>query len=284
MAFEKRIRLAGSERTVHPQAASAGPVPAGETIQVSMFLRRQEENTAGANPANIAMIEAFAHEYGLTVVDSSIPKSRVILAGDARRVAEAFAADLQRYRLEASGQIFRAQSGAISIPQELDQVVIAVLGLDNRPIARPHFRRRVISLATGAFTPTQVAALYNFPAGVTGGAETIGIIELGGGYSTADLKTYFAQLGLAAPSVVAVSVDGGKNSPGSDADAEVMLDIEVAGAVAPGASVAVYFAPNTDQGFIDAITDAVHDSVRKPSVVSISWGGPEDSWTQQSQT
>ncbi|MGH9638625.1 MAG: protease pro-enzyme activation domain-containing protein [Bryobacteraceae bacterium] len=284
MAFEKRIRLAGSERTVHPQAASAGPVPAGETIQVSMFLRRQEENTAGADPANIAMIEAFAHEYGLTVVDSSIPKSRVILAGDARRVAEAFAADLQRYRLEASGQIFRAQSGAISIPQELDQVVIAVLGLDNRPIARPHFRRRVISLATGAFTPTQVAALYNFPEGVTGGAETIGIIELGGGYSTADLKTYFTQLGLAAPSVVAVSVDGGKNSPGSDADAEVMLDIEVAGAVAPGASIAVYFAPNTDQGFIDAITDAVHDSVRKPSVVSISWGGPEDSWTQQSQT
>jgi kumamolisin len=83
--------------------------------------------------------------------------------------------------------------------------------------------------------------------------------------------------------VTAVSVDEGKNSPGSDADGEVMLDIEVAGAIAPGANIAVYFAPNTDQGFIDAITDAVHDTTRKPSVLSISWGGPEDSWSQQAR-
>jgi kumamolisin len=63
-----------------------------------------------------------------------------------------------------------------------------------------------------------------------------------------------------------------------------MLDIEVSAAVAPGAKVAVYFAPNTDQGFIDAITTAVHDTTNKPSVISISWGGPESSWTQQSLT
>jgi kumamolisin len=63
-----------------------------------------------------------------------------------------------------------------------------------------------------------------------------------------------------------------------------MLDIEVAGAVAPGADIVVYFAPNTDQGFIDAISTAVHDTTHKPSVISISWGGPESSWTQQSLT
>jgi kumamolisin len=62
------------------------------------------------------------------------------------------------------------------------------------------------------------------------------------------------------------------------------LDIEVVGSIAPGANIAVYFAPNTDQGFIDAVTNAVHDTTRNPSVVSVSWGGPEDSWTQQSQT
>jgi kumamolisin len=259
-------------------------VPADETVHVSVFLRRQEEAAAGTDPANIALVEAFAHEYGLTVIDSSVPKRRVILSGDAQRMAEAFATELRQYRLETTGQVFHAQTSTIAIPQELDRAVIAVLGLDNRPIARPHFCRRALSTPAGAFTPTQVAALYNFPAGVTGSTETIGIIELGGGYSTADLTTYFAQLGVAAPGVVAVSVDGGKNSPGSDADAEVMLDIEVVGAVAPGAKIAVYFAPNTDQGFIDAITDAVHDSVRRPSVISISWGGPEDSWTQQSQT
>jgi len=112
----------------------------------------------------------------------------------------------------------------------------------------------------------------------------VGIIELGGGYNTSDLQTYFSSLGISAPNVVAVSVDGGQNSPGSSADGEVMLDIEVVGAITSGAKIAVYFAPNTEQGFVDAITDAVHDSSRKPSVVSISWGGPEDSWTQQAQT
>jgi kumamolisin len=64
----------------------------------------------------------------------------------------------------------------------------------------------------------------------------------------------------------------------------VMLDIEVAGAVAPDAAIVVYFAPNTDQGFIDAVSQAVHDTTHKPSVVSISWGGSEDSWTAQGRT
>ena len=63
-----------------------------------------------------------------------------------------------------------------------------------------------------------------------------------------------------------------------------MLDIEVAASVAPGAKIAVYFTPNTDQGFIDAITTAVHDETNKPSVISISWGGPESTWTWQSMT
>ena len=63
-----------------------------------------------------------------------------------------------------------------------------------------------------------------------------------------------------------------------------MLDIEVAGAVAPGARIVVYFAPNTDQGFLDAITTAIHDTTNAPTIVSISWGGAESTWTQQSLT
>jgi kumamolisin len=87
------------------------------------------------------------------------------------------------------------------------------------------------------------------------------------------------------PTVVSVSVDGGQNSPSqppAGADFEVALDIQVAGAVAPASKVAVYFAPNTDQGFLDAITTAIHDTTNNPSVISISWGSPESNWTAQS--
>jgi kumamolisin len=84
-----------------------------------------------------------------------------------------------------------------------------------------------------------------------------------------------------------VSVDHGKNHPTGDAngpDGEVMLDIEVVGAVAPQANIAVYFAGNTDAAFLDAITTAIHDTTNKPSVISISWGKAESSWTEQSMT
>src|SRR5260370_21667968 len=61
-----------------------------------------------------------------------------------------------------------------------------------------------------------------------------------------------------------------------------MLDIEVAGAVAPKAKFVVYFAPNDGgKGFIDAISAAVHDTQRHPDVISISWGGPESTTDQQ---
>jgi subtilase family serine protease len=63
-----------------------------------------------------------------------------------------------------------------------------------------------------------------------------------------------------------------------------MLDIEIAGSIAPGAKIVVYFAENTDAGFLNAITTAVHDQTNTPSIVSISWGGPESSWTHQAMT
>lgn len=105
----------------------------------------------------------------------------------------------------------------------------------------------------------------------------------GAGYSTSDLQTFFSDLNLSVPQVVAISTDGGANMPGPDpnADAEVTLDVEISGAIAPGAKIAVYFTPNTSQGFIDAVAQAIHDTDNAPSLISISWGGPEDSQPQQ---
>jgi kumamolisin len=239
----------------------------------------------GADPAAISTVERFAHYAGLTVVESSAAKRRVVLSGPTETVAKAFGATIVCYRSTSSnGTNYLGRTGSLTVPEELEGHVMAVIGLDTRPVARAHFRIRPNLATTTTYTPPQVAALYDFPSAATASGQTVGIIELGGGYRSSDLQTYFSQLNVTEPSVTAVSVDGGMNSPGTSADGEVMLDIEVIGSVAPGVNIAVYFAPNTDQGFIDAITDAVHDTSRKVSVVSISWGGPEDSWTQQSQT
>lgn len=130
--------------------------------------------------------------------------------------------------------------------------------------------------ATQGYTPLQVGTAYEYPA-ATGKGYKGGIIELGGGFGEADLTSYFGKLGIPVPTVVSKPVAGGSNAPdGPDgADGEVLLDIEVAGSIAPGATYNVYFAPNTDAGFIAAIHQARIDGCH---AISISWGGPENSW------
>lgn len=269
----------------------APPAPAhSAALAVRKYVPREQFHTTyGASDADIQKVEEFAHEFELTVLAIHHTSRIVKLRGSVAAFNKALDVDLRVFQ-NAAGS-YRGRTGAIHVPSELDKIVIGVFGLDNRPAAKPHIRllRQGVSAHAKAappasFTPTQLATLYNFPPG-DGTGECIAIIELGGGYKTTDLKTYFKSLKLTAPAVSAVSVDGGANKPGggvNSADGEVMLDIEVAGAIAPKAKLVVYFAPNTDQGFLDAINAAVHDGTNKPSVVSISWGGPESSWTAQS--
>jgi kumamolisin len=214
---------------------------------------------------------------------------RVVLKGTLRDALSAFHADVQMYQ-HASGP-YRGRRGEILIPAELKDIVTGIFGFDTHPKHRAPRRltgTRSAAPSLGEFAST-FAARYQFPTSsgstkLDGTGQCIALIELGGGYSHNDLKIFFSEAGVPMPKVVAVSVDHGVNhpTPQGQADGEVMLDIEVAGAVAPGAKLAVYFAPNSDSGFQDAIRAAVHDNARRPSVVSISWGEPDDFLPAQS--
>lgn len=258
---------------------------------------KREEFVAkhGAEEADLKKVEDYARAHNLSVVECSAAKRHVMLAGTVADFESAFGVTLERF--EHSLGTFRDHSGAVHVPADLQGTIEAVLGLSSRPAAKPHFQmRRRVNPMTGIFAatdmpqpldPPQIAQLYNFPTGLNGSGQCIAIIELGGGFTISDLTAYFEGLGLPRPEVSAVSVVGGANSPVHDpnsADGEVMLDIEVAGAVAPGAKIVVYFAPNTTQGFVQAITSAAHDPVNKPSVISISWGGPESTWLASDRT
>lgn len=303
LADQPRTPLAGSERyavSTSPASAALQTPRSNTRLTVSVIVKRREPIQRGrtgpkritradykarhsADSASIALVKSFARAFNLSVEpDATASLRRTLkLTGSVADMQRAFSVQLQHKQID--GAIYRVREGAIQLPASLAGHIEAVLGLDNRPQARPHFRIATPHASNVSYTPPQVAQAYQFPAGATANGQTIGLIELGGGFRTADIKTYFQSLGLPAPTVTAVSVDGGKNAPttASGADGEVMLDIEVAASVAPGAKIVVYFAPNTDQGFIDAISTAVHDTTNKPSVLSISWGGPESSWTSQ---
>jgi kumamolisin len=247
-----------------------------------------------ADPDDFDQVENFARQHRLRVVEKSAPRRSIVLSGTVKDFSEAFGVDLERY--EYPGGTYRGRTGPVQIPSELKDVIAGVFGLDDRPQVKPHLRHRGVrgnvqwhysANGSGTFTPPDLAKLYNFPEGGDGTGQCIGIIELGGGFRPTDLSTYFRALGMATPEVTAVSVDHGRNAPtgdGNGPDGEVMLDIEVAGGVAPKAKIAVYFAPNTDRGFLDAVTTAIHDQTNRPSVISISWGSAECNWTQQAMS
>lgn len=312
------VPLKGSNRQALPGARTLGLADDSERMEVSVIIRRRATDALrsratsmaagdrsesimsreefarahGALGADFDAVRQFAMSHGLAVLQEHAARRTVTLSGTSRQFCSAF--EVQLHRMEHAGGTYRGRTGDIHVPAGLAEIIEAVLGLDDRPQATPHFRvrpeqtketRRAASPAT-SYKPTQVAKLYDFPTG-SGAGQCVALIELGGGYRPADLDAYFAALGVGSPNVLSVSVDHAKNAPTGDAngpDGEVMLDVEIVGAIAPGATIAVYFAPNTDAGFLNAVTTAIHDTARKPSVISISWGGPESSWTDQAMT
>jgi kumamolisin len=304
-----RVEISGSLRQAPPKAQAAGTPDPQERTSVTIMIRPRSSSAAkaaalaqepaaerryltrdefaaqhGADPTDVLAVERFAIDAGLLVLEASVPRRTVVIEGTIEALNAAFETRLQLYSIE--GQTFRGRTGTITVPAALGEIVHGVFGLDERPQARAHFRwtARPAAAAPTSYTPPQVASAYNFPAGVDGTGQTIALIELGGGYQTSDLSAYFGNLGLPVPAVSSISVDGATNAPTGDpsgADGEVELDIEVAGSIAGGANIVAYFGPNTDQGFLDAITTAIHDTTNNPNIVSISWGGPESTWTAQ---
>jgi kumamolisin len=286
-----RTPLNGSLRPEAPPRERIGDTNPDTPVSVTVYLRGTEANPGrmsreeyeaahGASQADVDALTSFAAQHGLTVGAVDLGRRSVQLSGTVGAMGDAFGAKLGDYRA-MTGVRFHSPEGELTVPAELDGVVTGVFGLDERPQAQPHFRPR--NESTAQYTPPQVAAAYDFPTGVTGSGQCAAIIELGGGFQESDLTAYFGTLGVPTPTVEAVSVLNAQNQPGdpNGPDGEVMLDIEVLGGVAPGTTIAVYFAPNTDQGFIDAVSTAVHDATRQPSVVSISWGSAESTWAPQ---
>ncbi|GAA0531231.1 kumamolisin [Rhizomicrobium palustre] len=283
--------LRGSERTTPPGLRS-GPADPNVEIEVSLYLK-DEAPKGGGSREDVAKgrterlqpvlesVTRFAKASGLSISNADLARRLVQLKGPVSAFESAFGTTLSHF--EHQDCTFRGREGVLSVPEELAPHIEAVLGLDNRPAATAKivFPKNV---AVVSFFPNEIVDLYGFPKpeGFAKG-QCIGLIELGGGYREGDTATAFKSMDIPPPEVVQISISGASSKPEGDrgADGEVALDIQVAGAAAPGARLAVYFAPNTDQGFVDAITAAVHDAENKPSVLSISWGAPENTWTVQ---
>ncbi len=310
-AYSEWHEVPGSNRTVAPGARVADPTSPDEMMEVTVRLRRkiplpgmpqpgrrmQRDEYAkkhGATDDDLNHIRDFAAHFNLSVSAESAAECLVTLKGRAGDFQEAFQVELRTHRFN-NGEHYRGRVGSVKVPSEINKAIVGVFGLDNRIVAKRALRVGPVDEraaaggstqtpgATTSFYGNQLAKIYNFPTGVDGTGQNIGIVELGGGYADADLTTYFQKAGIArTPSYSTRPVNGGgTNSPpqpgdASDANIEVALDMEVVGTVAPGAAMLMYFCnQGTDQQILLAVSAAVHDQTADLSIISISFGGQE---------
>ena len=263
-----------------PDLSALAAKPPGER----KYLTRDELRTAyGSDPDAVAKIEKFAADHHLVVTRDEPASARLGLAGTAANVNAAFGVKLLDYAHPKLGE-FHARSGPVTLPADVADAITGVFGLNtNRVMHRvPRARRKIGAAITMAkakpfFVPTELAGIYNFPNADASG-ECIGLLEFGGGVEQSDVSAYFQQIGVAAPNIQIVAVDGVSTDPSADPDStgEVMLDIDVAGALAGGAKIAVYFSTFDEKGFIDILSAVINDSTNDPSVLSVSWGWDEN--------
>ena len=296
-------RLEGSELKPAHRASAIRPAEPGEMVKLAVCVRRRpggpplpdhahwmatppgkrtfltsEEFSAlhGAAAADIDAVVTFAHGRGLTVLGTSLVGRTVRLSGTVEQMSRAFAVDLRHY--ESSIGMYRSHEGPVYVPGDLVDIVSAVFGLDNRKAGGRNGAGD--PSGTKPLVPATVAQLYNFPAlpaDIT--SQTIGLIEFNeaslGGWNQSDIDATLLSFGLAksvTPNDIPVT---GADNPGSrfdpnNVDGEVLLDICVAAAVAPGAKINVYWGEDeTSAADWVAVLDAI--LAAPPDVLSSSY-------------
>src|SRR5260370_10844226 len=243
--------------------------------------RDQLASQYGADEKSVAAIEAFAKANNLVVTHKETVSARMGLAGTVADVSKALGVTLFDYSHPKLGD-FHARTGPVHVPPEVADAITGVFGLNNHRVLRRTLQSHTVaaSAANAArawFIPTELADIYNFPAG-NAQQQCIGLLEFGGGVDIGDLTSYFQTIQQPAPDVQIVAVDGVSTDPGSDPNSpgEVMLDVDVAAALANGAKIVAYFATFNQKGLADVLAKVVSESANDPSVISLSWGWDEN--------
>lgn len=237
-------------------------------------LRRQREN---ALAAPLRTISRFAARHRLEVTEQDPARRLIRLAGTAAAFEAAFKTELYDY--QDGEHRFRARSGSLCLPRTLARIVESVLGFTTRRVVSPALGSLGTPSSNGGYSPAAFAALYDFPKMThSGTGQRIALVQAGGVYYPSDTVEAFAAMGLEAPTVIQVPVPGVDQPPDMTMDRELALDVQVAGATAPGATLLIYVAADGFAGVIDAVSYAVHDEANHPTILSISFGAVESAW------
>jgi hypothetical protein len=305
--------LPASGHPPHPQTKRLAPAATNEVATIHLIVRRRPggppvkdldyfqrvpirsrklpsrdefQEAHGSTQQDLDAVAHFCRDHHLEVLETNRSRRRVVARGTVAQLNTAFGVELYRY--ESPFGPYRGFTGSVQLPPELNGIVQAVNGLDNRPIPSRHLGDADPAPIT-TLTPGQVAQLYNFPAG-TGIGQTIGLFEQVGinegsqqsGYQPTDVTDTLLEWGVAAPAPT--DFPPGSN-PGTTNYTEPTMDITIATAVAPKASIVVYFCPGVPLPAVSDIIDTLHSMIHPlaagpfPTIICICWAWAADDET-----
>lgn len=297
-----RVPIRGTERTTWPGSHHAGPLTSDADLHLTAWLRPKRggdlngdqartlggtppadrkyasrnalARETGADAADIELLRRFCADFGLTIADARWRS--VTISGPLQGLIQAFGATVAIFE-DGNQRRFRHRSGALHVPPEIAEVVRGIFGLHQWP------RSRKLGVLQRHETPLkahQVATRYRFP-DADGCGQPIGVLQLRGIFKRDDFDRCMRAQGLtvANPTVRRVDDAAVAHEIATTKDLEAALDVQIIGSLVPGSRIIVYEAPDDERGFLDAIAEALFDEENAPSILSISYGWPEQLWT-----
>ncbi len=267
--IEVTVRLR-ARRPPHAAAAEGGP-PLLDANQYAML--------SGASEADMATVAGFAKAAGLAVARAEPVRRAMVLRATPTAFARAFGVQLGVF--ERAGESYRSYAEPIMLAPALAPVVQAVIGFEDARTARTCFQWARAAPQALTLTPAMLAAAYNFPPEHDGSGQSIAVIGFADKVAEDDLGAYADATRCRTPRVEVVHVcePGARDAATDDDHAGLTAMLQVLGALAPGAPLAVYLTAPSERGCIEALLAAVH-AEKAPAIICLGWGAAEECWSE----
>jgi kumamolisin len=276
------------------QAEVAAEYAPGSDLYHHYLTPAEVEARYGPSPSSGAAATQYFARFGLAA--ETLPGGSLLsVTGPASAVESAFGTALDDYRTR-TGHLFVSHPTAATLPAGIPWTGALGLGNTTAPVPLVAPATAPVGRATAGPQASCSGALYGLsPCQVWGGYDSRGLITNGTNGSgeriavvdvydasepqsrlASDLASFDSTFSLPAPAVsynYPVNTSVNLNSTSTGWGLEEALDLEWSHASAPGASIAVTFAPNTNLGLYEAVNWLV--ATHRVDVVSLSWGEPD---------
>jgi kumamolisin len=280
----RRVRDADPAKMLELTLSLRGPkLPSADDLAGEPLTPAQFRKKYCASRRDADKVAKVLGKFGLKVESTTLETRSMRIRGKIGAVEAAFHARLGIYK-GAHGE-FRDREHHYKVPPGLDGIITAILGLSERRVVKKRLAAASGEVALRPFGPSDFERHYRFPHGDAAG-QKIAIAEFASVYFSEDVTAYCRKYKRRVPKVARVPIHvrlrnkrqvarlprAERNGALDDAK-EVMMDTEIIAGLCPKAAISVYFAHDTQKGWVDMLDRVIRD---RPVVFSMSWGATED--------